>query len=433
LRSGRRDRETQSDHEQPGQPARTYVHNPGGAPLSLQAGGSTVLYEPDPFGNTAELTGLDGAVQRQFTMTDPFGGFSETTPGGAGAPAARLGFDGQFQDPTTGDYDLRARDYNTTLGRFVSVDPVRSQLSTPAEAPYVYAHDNPLTGNDPTGRMPWIDDGAGCVGSVKACENMEHLKEAADAAAAAAQVGTLSDPNKSVQNDRVLSTKDGSTFRITGDGKTADEYMTMEYLNEQLKAEGKFSHDGAENGWEYLPVRAQPKIGRMPDLVRVQWLQGRIVNVTRVDLIIRDSDSTSVDQLKDKAGQTGRARQADEVVVRLKGGGSADAQAHATAEAAESEGVALNSVRFVSLDTNDPLDVSKDLTAPGRPVTRNAMPESYTRPPPPVKSGGGSGVFIDEDGRVHGPGGGVRNPGKGGGEDPLDPEDPIDPFIDPIP
>jgi hypothetical protein len=152
--------------------------------------------------------------------------------------------------------------------------------------------------------------------AVKACENMEHLKEAAQAAAAAAQVGTLSDPNKSLQNDRVLSTKDGTNYRITGDGKTADEYMTMEYLNDQLKAEGKFSHDGAENGWEYL--RAQPKIGRMPDLVRVQWLEGHIVNVTRVDLIIRDSASTSVDQLKDKAGQTGRPRQADEVVVRRR-------------------------------------------------------------------------------------------------------------------
>jgi RHS repeat-associated protein len=86
-------------------------------------------------------------------MTDPFGGFSQRTPGGAAAPAARLGFAGEFQDPTTGVYHLRARDYTTGLGRFGSVDPLIDSLDSPAESAYSYAHNNPLTGTDPSGKM----------------------------------------------------------------------------------------------------------------------------------------------------------------------------------------------------------------------------------------------------------------------------------------
>jgi hypothetical protein len=75
-------------------PVRSYTYNPDGSPLSLQIGSAAFLYQQDPFGNTAELTDPSGAIQQQFTLTDPFGGFAQTTPGGAGAPDPRLKFQG---------------------------------------------------------------------------------------------------------------------------------------------------------------------------------------------------------------------------------------------------------------------------------------------------------------------------------------------------
>lgn len=102
-------------------PVRSYVYGPDGQPLTLTTGAANYLYQPDPFGNTADLTHLAGTVPQQNTMTDPFGGFTRTIPGGSGTPDPRLLFQGQHQDPLTGDYHLRARDYAAGNGQFTSV------------------------------------------------------------------------------------------------------------------------------------------------------------------------------------------------------------------------------------------------------------------------------------------------------------------------
>jgi RHS repeat-associated protein len=132
-------------------PARAYTYHPDGSPLSLTSGGDSFLYQPDPFGNTAELTDTAGTVVQQATMIDPYGRFNQSTPGGPTAPDPRLQFQGQYNDPNSGSYHLRARDYTTTSGRFTSVDPLTASAGAPAEASYVYGHDNPLTNTDPSG------------------------------------------------------------------------------------------------------------------------------------------------------------------------------------------------------------------------------------------------------------------------------------------
>lgn len=132
-------------------PARGYTYVPDGQPLSLTVGTTNYLYQPDPFGNTADLTDTAGTVLQQSTMTDPFGGFAQSTPGGSGTPDPRLKFQGQFQDPATGSYDLRARDYTTDTGQFTSVDPVGSSSAAGASSPYAFGSGNPLTNTDPSG------------------------------------------------------------------------------------------------------------------------------------------------------------------------------------------------------------------------------------------------------------------------------------------
>jgi RHS repeat-associated protein len=133
---------------------RSYTYHPSGQPLAQRVDGATSLLHPDPFGNTTALTDTAGTVQRRYTLTDPFGGL---TPTSATGPDTRLGFDGQYSDPLSGAYHLRARDYAASSGRFQSVDPERNALGQPAESAYTYGGDNPLVGRDPSGRDWWDD------------------------------------------------------------------------------------------------------------------------------------------------------------------------------------------------------------------------------------------------------------------------------------
>jgi RHS repeat-associated protein len=132
-------------------PARSYTFNPNGNPLTLTVNGATDLYQQDPFANTAELTDLAGTILQQESVTDPFGEFNQSTPGGSGTPDPRFGFQGQYNDPLSGSYHLRARDYSTGTGQFNSVDPLAHSNADPAQSTYAFGDNNPLSNTDPSG------------------------------------------------------------------------------------------------------------------------------------------------------------------------------------------------------------------------------------------------------------------------------------------
>ncbi|WP_322986859.1 RHS repeat-associated core domain-containing protein [Streptomyces sp. S584] len=78
----------------------------------------------------------------------PFGGQRGTT-GSSSWPGDR-GFVGGTSDPT-GYTHLGAREYDPTLGRFLSVDPLLIPDDPTQLNPYVYGNNNPATFADPTG------------------------------------------------------------------------------------------------------------------------------------------------------------------------------------------------------------------------------------------------------------------------------------------
>jgi RHS repeat-associated protein len=64
-----------------------------------------------------------------------------------------LGFTGELTDPTTGFLDLRARDLDPALGRFLSRDSVRPNApGSQGYNPYAYVANNPATWADPSGQ-----------------------------------------------------------------------------------------------------------------------------------------------------------------------------------------------------------------------------------------------------------------------------------------
>jgi RHS repeat-associated protein len=87
------------------------------------------------------------------TDHDAFGVVRSQT--GASLP---LGFTGELTDPTTGFLDLRARDLDPALGRFLSRDTVSPNApGSQGYNPYAYVANNPTTWTDPSGHgvMPF--------------------------------------------------------------------------------------------------------------------------------------------------------------------------------------------------------------------------------------------------------------------------------------
>ncbi|WP_204018159.1 RHS repeat-associated core domain-containing protein, partial [Sphaerimonospora thailandensis] len=180
---------------------RGFTYGPDDEPLALLTGGGAYAYTHDWLGGVANMLSPTGRVEAGYDY-DPFGNprtgttlAQQTTGQGAGqaagqadsdadhpgptptagsspaaaggtagtdgsaktaaaAPANPLRFTGAYQDDTTGsgNYYLRARNYNPGSGRFTSTDPMPTGGA--ATSSYVYAANNPLVFTDATGMAP---------------------------------------------------------------------------------------------------------------------------------------------------------------------------------------------------------------------------------------------------------------------------------------
>ena len=119
-----------------------YIYGPGNVPLEQINGSTTYYSHHDQLGSTRLLTDSVGAVLATYTF-DAFGNLTSTT----GSITNPFRFAGQYQDPESGLYYLRARYYDAGTGQFVSQDP----LLAATLQPYSYAAGNPLNNTDPAG------------------------------------------------------------------------------------------------------------------------------------------------------------------------------------------------------------------------------------------------------------------------------------------
>lgn len=108
-------------------------------------GNGAAFYQYDAMGNTASLTSAAGSVLAQYAYM-PFGELLSGS-GAADNPFTYGGASGVMTDET-GLHFMRARYYDSELGRFVQKDPLG--LSGGVN-PYTYAENNPLVAADPTG------------------------------------------------------------------------------------------------------------------------------------------------------------------------------------------------------------------------------------------------------------------------------------------
>jgi RHS repeat-associated protein len=112
------------------------------------------VYGQDAHGSTRLLTDASGAVTDTYAY-DAFGGLAGRT----GTSENDHLFAGERLDRSLGLYDLRARDYDPALARFVERDSLPGRLREPTTLNrYAYANDEPVNFVDPTGHFGQLVD-----------------------------------------------------------------------------------------------------------------------------------------------------------------------------------------------------------------------------------------------------------------------------------
>ena len=121
-----------------------YLYGPQGTPVEQAsiASGTPEYFVSDRTGSTRALLGVSGAVTATYTF-DVYGNVTAAS----GTASTPLLYDGQYKDPVSGFYYLRARWYDSETAEFATLDPDVAQTRDP----YVYSGDDPVNSGDPSG------------------------------------------------------------------------------------------------------------------------------------------------------------------------------------------------------------------------------------------------------------------------------------------
>jgi RHS repeat-associated protein len=121
----------------------SYLRNSNGSLLSVNSGGTTYNYGRDRQGSITALVAPDGALANTYTYT-PYGDLQAAS----GTAYNPFQFTGAYHD-SGGYYQMGARYYHSSTGRFTQLDPLPS--STYTFNRYAYAEADPANFTDPTG------------------------------------------------------------------------------------------------------------------------------------------------------------------------------------------------------------------------------------------------------------------------------------------
>ncbi|MEU1466280.1 RHS repeat-associated core domain-containing protein [Streptomyces sp. NPDC005727] len=138
----------------------SYRYDPLGQPTATKTGtGALFYYHHDTQGSPVDVTGSTGTLYQRWSY-DSFGTRVLATAT-SGAPASTPSYTGARYETSTGNLDLHARQYTTTLGRFNRPDPVTPDRNSPYVSAYAYADNTPSLYTDPNGLTPVPGDSNG--------------------------------------------------------------------------------------------------------------------------------------------------------------------------------------------------------------------------------------------------------------------------------
>lgn len=167
------------ERDQDGTVQRSYLH--GLDTISTTTPTATTYLHHDAIGSVTATTASDGQPQYRYDY-EPYGRQRHADELTSGAAKSPLRFTGQHLD-ATGQYHLRARQYDPQLGIFTSRDPLPPEAGGAQGTTYAYAETQPTVLTDPSGMgTAWGNAEAICHGGCVAQRMFDFL------------VGDLSDP-----------------------------------------------------------------------------------------------------------------------------------------------------------------------------------------------------------------------------------------------
>jgi RHS repeat-associated protein len=126
--------------------------------LGQQESGAWAYVLPDHLGSVRQLVGSDSQVALAQSF-DPFGGSFES----AGSGASEFGYTGEWWGSYSQLLYLRARYYDPSVGRFLTMDRWAGDVVWPRTLNnFIYVLDNPINGVDPQGLSPLGTTVGGC-------------------------------------------------------------------------------------------------------------------------------------------------------------------------------------------------------------------------------------------------------------------------------
>jgi RHS repeat-associated protein len=153
--------------------------------ISMTTPGGTFYYHYDGVGSVTNLTTSSGKTE-WTDLYEPFGAVRTETKNDAAAPANPMKFAGEYLD-AIGLYNLRAREYDPVVGRFLAQDPAPGAEDEPYLGSYVYVGDRPTVLVDPSGKWgqppSWVGDAAlaastgAALGATTPCARAEALRQ----------------------------------------------------------------------------------------------------------------------------------------------------------------------------------------------------------------------------------------------------------------
>ncbi|MEH1129788.1 RHS repeat-associated core domain-containing protein [Micromonospora sp. CPCC 206061] len=294
-------------------------------------------------------TTQQAAVRRQTPYGTPRG----TVP----AWPNTKGFVGGTVD-NTGLTHLGAREYDPSMGRFISVDPIVDFQDPQQIHGYSYGNNNPVTLSDPDGlRPPEIDPG----------DWADHEAE----------------NRRKNEKIEIVYPKDQKGYGVVKvGGKERHRISLTDYKvppeNIEIRDSKNGTAKGQNNGWILANAPADGTIfvandehwnegkgGYRPDMLKITYRNGEIVEVKTVDLY--EPSTTKVSTIVGKMEE--KALQADEIVVRFKSEISSDTLSQVKAQ---SDHLDFDSRQFIGKISG----VDTDLT-----IMRPASPPAGAGPP----------------------------------------------------
>jgi RHS repeat-associated protein len=117
---------------------------------TMQTAAGSFYYLHDQQTSIAKLVDGSGNIEWSYSY-EPFGTAKSAAKVDPSAPDNPVQFDGQYLDTASGLYDLRARQYDPSDGRFLSIDPLEPAITDPYVSAYAYVGNRPTLLDDPSG------------------------------------------------------------------------------------------------------------------------------------------------------------------------------------------------------------------------------------------------------------------------------------------